>query len=71
MDDPRHPCLYRAEIAAADTVLDAATSFDEPSRLDRAPTSLRWIVFHLIEESARHVGHLDITRELIDGTTGR
>jgi len=52
-------------------VLDAATSFDEPSRLDRAPTSLRWIVFHLIEESARHVGHLDITRELIDGTTGR
>jgi uncharacterized damage-inducible protein DinB len=32
--------------------------------------SLRWIVMHLIEETARHLGHLDALRELIDGTTG-
>jgi hypothetical protein len=32
---------------------------------------LRWVVFHLIEEIARHVGHMDITRELLDGRTGR
>ncbi|TCC08842.1 DinB family protein [Kribbella soli] len=32
--------------------------------------SLRWIVTHLIEETARHLGHLDVMRELIDGTTG-
>jgi uncharacterized damage-inducible protein DinB len=31
---------------------------------------LRWILHHLIEETARHNGHLDILRELIDGTTG-
>ena len=32
--------------------------------------TFRWIVQHLIEENARHNGHLDIIRELIDGTTG-
>jgi hypothetical protein len=32
--------------------------------------SLRWIYVHLIEETARHVGHADILREQIDGATG-
>jgi Protein of unknown function (DUF664) len=32
--------------------------------------SLRWIYVHLIEESARHVGHADILREQTDGATG-
>lgn len=32
--------------------------------------SLRWIYTHMIEETARHAGHLDILRELIDGVTG-
>ncbi len=32
--------------------------------------TFRWIVQHLIEENARHNGHLDIMRELIDGSTG-
>ncbi|MFF0175714.1 DinB family protein [Micromonospora profundi] len=32
--------------------------------------SLRWILVHLIEETARHVGHADILRELTDGETG-
>ncbi|MFD6877180.1 MULTISPECIES: DinB family protein [unclassified Streptomyces] len=31
---------------------------------------LRWILLHLTEETARHNGHLDILRELLDGTTG-
>lgn len=34
------------------------------------PTSVRWIVLHMIEETARHAGHLDIARELLDGQTG-
>jgi hypothetical protein len=34
-----------------------------------APT-LAWILFHLLQEYARHVGHLDIARELIDGAVG-
>ncbi len=32
--------------------------------------SLRWICVHLIEETARHAGHLDILREQTDGQTG-
>jgi uncharacterized damage-inducible protein DinB len=63
--------FYRAETAAADAVLDAAASFELPSRGEMRPTTLRWAVFHLIEEIARHLGHMDITRELIDGSTGR
>jgi uncharacterized damage-inducible protein DinB len=35
-----------------------------------APVSLRWILVHMIEETARHAGHADILRELIDGATG-
>lgn len=34
------------------------------------PVTLRWILFHLIEETARHNGHLDILREMADGVTG-
>jgi uncharacterized damage-inducible protein DinB len=63
--------FYREECALADAVLDQAASFDLPSSGDMRPTTLRWIVFHLIEETARHAGHMDITRELLDGSTGR
>ena len=63
--------FYRAETAAADAVLDAAESFDLPSRGEIRPTTLRWAVTHLLEETARHAGHMDITRELLDGRTGR
>ncbi len=34
------------------------------------PVSLRWILVHMLEETARHAGHLDVMREQIDGTTG-
>ncbi len=34
------------------------------------PPTLERVLFHLLQEYARHVGHLDIVRELIDGTTG-
>jgi uncharacterized damage-inducible protein DinB len=63
--------FYRAETALVDAVLDRATSFDLPSAGDLRPTTLRWAVLHLIEETARHAGHMDITRELLDGRTGR
>jgi len=32
--------------------------------------SLRWMVFHMNRETARHAGHMDILRELTDGATG-
>ena len=63
--------FYRSETAATDAVLDGAASLDLPSRGTLRPTTLRWIVTHLVEELARHVGHIDITRELLDGRTGR
>jgi hypothetical protein len=31
---------------------------------------LRWILLHLVEETARHLGHIDLLRELADGSTG-
>ena len=63
--------FYREESRLADTVLEQVASLDLPSRGDLRPTTFRWAVFHLIEETARHVGHMDITRELLDGSTGR
>ncbi len=33
-------------------------------------TDLRWVLLHLINETARHAGHADAARELLDGTTG-
>jgi len=33
------------------------------------PANVRWVVLHMIEETARHAGHLDIARELLDGRT--
>ena len=32
--------------------------------------NLRWVMVHMIEEYARHVGHLDLLRERIDGAVG-
>jgi uncharacterized damage-inducible protein DinB len=34
------------------------------------PVSLRWVLIHMVEETARHAGHLDIVRELLDGAAG-
>jgi hypothetical protein len=34
------------------------------------PVTLRWVMVHMLEEWARHAGHVDILRELIDGFTG-
>jgi uncharacterized damage-inducible protein DinB len=65
---------YRAVWSRADDVVRAAPSLDEPCRgleADQAPATLRWVLAHLLEETARHAGHADILRELLDGQTGR
>ena len=36
----------------------------------RPPPTLGWILFHLLQEYARHVGQLDVARELLDGSVG-
>jgi hypothetical protein len=35
-----------------------------------APPTLAWILFYLLQAAARHAGHLDIVRELTDGSVG-
>jgi len=39
-------------------------------RFSSDPPTLGWIVAHLLQDYARHVGHLDVVRELIDGSVG-
>jgi hypothetical protein len=36
-----------------------------------APITLRWVLLHLVEETAHHAGHADATREMLDGTRMR
>ncbi|MBT2439568.1 DinB family protein [Streptomyces sp. ISL-36] len=48
---------------------DLDTKASRPVR-DGRHVDLRWIILHLIEETSRHNGHLDIVRELLDGRTG-
>jgi uncharacterized damage-inducible protein DinB len=63
---------YRATWARVDAIVSVA-SLDDRCRAtgDDVATNLRWVLTHLLEETARHAGHADIIRELIDGTTGR
>ncbi|MDW3213833.1 MAG: DinB family protein [Ilumatobacteraceae bacterium] len=53
---------------------DAITGLDPDHPASRespsGPTSLRWILIHMIEEYARHCGHADLIREAIDGNVG-
>lgn len=54
-------------------IIGAASGLDEVCREvgGEAPVNLRWVLMHLLEETARHAGHADIVRESIDGSTGR
>lgn len=51
----------------------AAAALDDLCRGDSGgePVDLRWILTHLIGETARHAGHADVLRESIDGSIGR
>ena len=48
----------------------APRSLEDTGERDGAPVSLRWIYTHMIEEYARHNGHADLIRELLDGSAG-
>ncbi|MET8906890.1 DinB family protein [Micromonospora sp. NPDC004551] len=63
--------LWRAEVATsrritAERPLDAVGRHPDSGR----EYPLRWILAHMIDEYARHLGHADILREAIDGRTG-
>jgi hypothetical protein len=65
---------YQDAIARANAVIagctDLTAAVARPARRGKAP-SMRWALTHMIEETARHAGHLDILRETVDGVTGR
>jgi uncharacterized damage-inducible protein DinB len=65
---------YRAACARHRDLV-ASLDLNAPSKGDLGwrtePVTLRWILFHLTEETARHNGHIDILRELADGARGR
>ena len=57
------------ERAAATEAAVLSLPLDTP-HADGSGRDLRWVLLHLINETARHAGHADATRELLDGTTG-
>jgi hypothetical protein len=65
---------YRHIWAAVNAIVAASPTLDQRSVMaidSGTSVTLRWILAHLLEETARHAGHADILRELIDGVTGR
>ncbi|MDX6276603.1 MAG: hypothetical protein QOJ72_731 [Nocardioidaceae bacterium] len=66
---------YRRQIARSDEILASCGLDDlprgtvQPEMADTIDT-VRDVVLHMVEETARHAGHLDIARELLDGRTG-
>jgi len=62
---------YAEAIAASRVLESGAESLDvlTVKERDGEPFSLRWILVHMIEETARHAGHGDLIRESIDGKT--
>lgn len=65
--------FYRGEVEQARRVAREARSLDALSAREttlREHVSLRWVMVHMLEETARHAGHLDLMREEIDGQVG-
>ncbi len=65
---------YQAATRVSNQIVNESNDLDQ--LCERAPTtpeplSLRWLLVHMVEETARHAGHADILREQIDGQVGR
>ena len=67
---------WEADVAAwtnecdASRAAAAARDLDHAGSRDGEPVTLRWIYVHMVEEYARHNGHADLIRELVDGSVG-
>lgn len=62
--------FYARARAAADQVIVELDLEDRGTAWFGSDVTLRWVLIHLVAETARHTGHLDIIRELIDGAVG-
>ncbi len=58
---------YLSQVAISDTVIGGADLDAVSARRDH---TLRWVVLHVVEETSRHLGHLDLLTELADGRVG-
>jgi uncharacterized damage-inducible protein DinB len=63
LDEFEAQCVQSNEIVAAH-------SLDDVGKDPEYQPTLRWMLIHMVEETARHVGHLDTMRELLDGEKG-
>ena len=62
--------FYGRARAAADRVIDELDVEDTGTAWFGETVTMRWVLIHMVEETARHAGHVDILRELIDGMAG-
>ena len=71
-DDPQKVLAeYRAACARGNEIARGVASLDVHGPGPHRPEkTARWILVHMIDETARHAGHADIIRELVDGRTG-
>jgi uncharacterized damage-inducible protein DinB len=62
---------YQAVVADSRRILQTYSDGGEMARGTRGrPRNVRWVLTHMVEEYARHNGHADLLREVIDGSTG-
>jgi Protein of unknown function (DUF664) len=66
---PEIVALYLAE-AERSRQISAEAELDDMSAHRTVAVSLRWVLLHMLEELARHLGHADLMRERVDGATG-
>lgn len=66
LDEYDHQCVVSNDIVADHSLDDVGTNSDFPS----GGASLRWMLIHMVEETARHLGQMDAIREILDGETG-
>ncbi|MET9532738.1 DinB family protein [Streptomyces sp. NPDC006649] len=70
-DTVKHWTAFFEEQVAISREIVAGMSLEAPcSRPELADRNVRWVLLHLIEETARHAGHADIIRESLDGSRG-
>ncbi|MDP9222479.1 MAG: DinB family protein [Actinomycetota bacterium] len=60
---------YLHECERSRNAIDGA-SLEDHAKAPEMTFTLRYALAHMIEETARHCGHLDLLRETIDGVTG-
>jgi len=70
-DTVEHWVAYYREQIEQSRAVAAAKELDSPcARPDLIECNVRYVLFHMIEETARHAGHADIIRETLDGSRG-